>query len=175
MQRVLMQRMRMQRMLMQKILRLSVACSALALIGVKHAHAQASEAESVVQMAVVKELFDAMRAGDSARVRAVFHPQMVSLMSSDVGPDGAGRVRLTPVEAFIKTVGTPHAEVYDERLFNPRVLIDGSLASVWVDYSFLIGPRLSHCGVDVIHIAKVGEAWKIIALSDTRRSTGCQR
>jgi Putative lumazine-binding len=171
----MMHRIQMHRILMQRILRQAVACIALTLISVARTGAQASEAESVVQMAVVKELFDAMRAGDSARVRAVFHPQMVSLMSSDVGPDGAGRVRLTPVEAFIKTVGTPHAEVYDERLFNPRVLIDGSLASVWVDYSFFIGARLSHCGVDVIHVAKVGEAWKIIALSDTRRSTGCQR
>ena len=65
--------------------------------------------------------------------------------------------------------------MFDERLFNPRVLIDGTLASVWVDYSFYLGKTFSHCGVDVVHVAKVGEAWKIIALTDTRRSTGCTK
>jgi hypothetical protein len=139
------------------------------------AAAQASAAESVAQMAVVTELFDAMRAGDSARVRAVFHPQMVAMVSSDVGRDGVARVRMTPVDAFVKSIGTPHAEVYDERLFNPRVLIDGTLASVWVDYSFYLGRTFSHCGVDIFQLAKVGEVWKIVALSDTRRMTGCTK
>ena len=61
--------------------------------------AQASDAETVAQRAVVKELFDAMRAGDSTRIRAVFHPSMVALMTSDVGPDGKGRLRATPEPA----------------------------------------------------------------------------
>ena len=144
-------------------------------LAARPADAQAPASETVAQLAVVNELFNAMRAGDSARVRAVFHPQMKALMSSDVGPDGAARVQATPVDAFVRTIGTPHAEVYDERLYNPRTLIDGTLASVWVDYSFFLGAKLLHCGVDIFHLAKVGEAWKIIALSDTRRTTGCNR
>jgi Putative lumazine-binding len=137
--------------------------------------AQASEAETVAQRAVVTELFDAMRAGDSARARAVFHPSMVSLMTSDIGPDGKARLRATAVDAFVKSVGTPRTEVVDERLFNPRVLVDGTLASVWVDYSLYVGTRFIHCGVDVFHVALIGEAWKIVALTDTRRQTGCTK
>ncbi len=143
--------------------------------GAAPAPAQAPASESVAQMAVVNELFNAMRAGDSARVRAVFHPQMKSMMSSDVGPDGQARVQVTPVDGFVRMIGTPHPEVYDERLSNPRTLIDGTLASVWVDYSFYLGAKFLHCGVDVFHLAKVGETWKIIALTDTRRTTGCTR
>jgi hypothetical protein len=135
--------------------------------------AQASEAETVAQRAVVKELFDAMRAGDSARVRAVFHPSMVALFTSEVGPDGKGRLRSTPIDAFVKSIGTPRPEPIDERTFNPRVLIDGPLASVWVDYSLYVGARFIHCGVDVFHVAQIGDAWKIVALTDTRRQTGC--
>jgi Putative lumazine-binding len=137
--------------------------------------AQAPESETVAQRAVVKELFDAMRAGDSARARAVFHPSMVSLMTSDVGPDGKGRIRATPVDAFVKSVGTPRTDVIDERIFNPRVLVDGTLASVWVEYSLYVGTRFIHCGVDVFHVAQVGDAWKIVALTDTRRQTGCTK
>lgn len=137
--------------------------------------AQASAAESVEQMKVVRELFDAMRAGDSARVRAVFHPRMQALLTSDVGPDGKARVQATPVDAFVRMVGQPRTDVIDERIFNPRVLIDGPLASVWTDYTLFLGSRQLHCGVDVFHVAKDGEVWKIVALTDTRRTTGCQK
>jgi Putative lumazine-binding len=144
-------------------------------VGATAAAAQAADAETVAQRAVVQELFDAMRAGDSARVRAVFHPQMKALMTADTGPDGVARVSATPVDAFVRAIGTPHPEPIDERTFNPRTLIDGTLASVWVDYTLYIGTRFLHCGVDVFHIAKVGTAWKIVALTDTRRTTGCTR
>jgi Putative lumazine-binding len=157
------------------VLATSVALLGVLSIHARPAHAQASAAESVEQIAVVRELFDAMRAGDSARVRAVFHPQMAYLLSSDVGRDGQARVTSSPVDAFVKMVGTPRPQPIDERIFNPRVLIDGTLASVWVEYSLYVGTQFLHCGVDVMHVAKVGDAWKIIALTDTRRTTGCTR
>ena len=124
-------------------------------------------------LAVVKELFDGMRAGDSARVRAVFHPRMVAMTTTEVLPGGEGKVTVTPVEAFVRRIGTPRRDVIDERTFNPRTLVEGTLASVWVDYTLYIGTRLSHCGVDVFQVAKDGGTWKIVALSDTRRLTGC--
>ncbi len=145
------------------------------LAGLRGVQAQAPASETVAQRAVVQELFDAMRAGDSARVRAVFHPQMQYLMTSDVGPDGKARLSATPVDAFVKSAGVKRPEPINERIFNPRVLLDGPLASVWVDYSLYVGARFIHCGVDVFHVAQVGDVWKIAALTDTRRQTGCTR
>ncbi len=136
--------------------------------------AQDTSPDTAAPMAVVREMFAAMKAGDSARVRAVFHPQMVALMSSDVGRDGVARVEVISVNDFVKAMGTPHPAVYDERISNPRVLMDGgTLASVWTDYAFYAGTKFSHCGVDVFHVAKVGTVWKIVSLTDTRRTTGC--
>jgi hypothetical protein len=77
------------------------------------------------------------------------------------------------VDAFVRVFGVARPEAIDERISRPRTLVDGTLASVWANYDLYIGPKFSHCGVDVIHVAKVGTAWKIIALSDTRRTTGC--
>jgi Putative lumazine-binding len=126
-------------------------------------------------MTAVRELFDAMRAGDSARVRAVFHPQTTMLMGAQVNAQGEARIAATPLEAFVKTIGTPHPQPYDERLFNPVVHVDGTLASVWVEYSFYVGTQFSHCGIDAMLLAKSGASWKIIGLSDTRRTTGCTK
>jgi hypothetical protein len=141
----------------------------------RRAVAQDTSPDTIAPMAVVRELFSAMKAGDSARVRAVFHPQMVALMSSEVGRDGQARVSPTTVDAFVKAMGTPHAAAYDERISHPRILVDGTLASVWADFDFYLGEQFSHCGVDIFQIAKVGASWKIVALSDTRRTTGCHR
>jgi hypothetical protein len=159
---------------MRQMLRTALVLT-MSLLGAGALHAQAPASETVAQRAVVQELFDAMRAGDSARIRAVFHPQMQYLMTSDIGPDGKARLSVTPVDAFVKSLGQKRAEAVDERIFNPRVLVDGPLASVWVDYSLYVGTRFVHCGVDVFHVAQVGDTWKIAALTDTRRTTGCTR
>jgi hypothetical protein len=122
-------------------------------------------------LAVVTRLFDGMRAGDSAAVRSTFHPQ--SFLGSAVTRQTGPTVELDSLAVFIRAVGAPHDSVWDERTRNPIVHQDGSLAAVWVEYSFYVGSRFNHCGVDAFQLAKEGGDWKIIALSDTRRRRPC--
>ena len=145
--------------------------AALALLAVLPLAAQSADAEKPAVMAVVTRLFDGMRAGDSAVVRSVFHPK--AQLSTAVVRQGTPSVEFEGIDGFITAVGTPHAEVWDERIKNPQVLIDGTFATVWVDYGFYLGGKFSHCGVDAFQLAKVGTDWKIIALADTRRQQGC--
>ena len=133
----------------------------------------AAEADGRAVMAVVSRLFDGMRSADSSVVRSVFDPRVRMITVST--RNGA---RVTTVEQgadnFAKAVGTPHPDVWDERIANPRVQIDGDLASVWVDYGFFAGPRFSHCGVDHFLLVRNDDgAWRILELADTRRTTGC--
>jgi hypothetical protein len=81
--------------------------------------------------------------------------------------------QLDTVDAFVRAVGTPHAVVWDERIRKTRVELDGPLASVWAEYSFYAGEKFSHCGIDAFQLARDGEAWRIVALTDTRRRDGC--
>ena len=79
------------------------------------------------------------------------------------------------VDDLAKAFGSPRTEVLDERTFNEVVHLDGPLAVVWTEYSFYVGSRFSHCGVDVFQLAQTKEGWKVIALADTRRRTGCRQ
>lgn len=124
-------------------------------------------------LAVVRQLFDGMRAGDSSVVRRVFHPG--ATMMTSMTRNGAGVIQRGTIDDFAKAIGTPHAEVYDERLFNPKVQVDGGLASIWVEYSFWRGSTFSHCGIDAFQLARQGSEWKIIAIADTRRTDGCNK
>jgi hypothetical protein len=120
---------------------------------------------------VVERLFDAMRAGDSAAIRALFEPG--TRLQSVAMRQGALTVSEDSLGMFVRVIGTPHAEVYDERIANERVLIDGPYAVAWVDYTFYVGERKSHCGVDVFQLIRRPAGWRIFGLTDTRRRENC--
>ena len=58
--------------------------------------------------------------------------------------------------------------------FDPEVRIDGGLATVWAEYTFRVNDTISHCGVDAFQLVRTGDGWKILFVSDTRRTTGCR-
>ena len=153
-----------------------LAASAVSPVRALRAQAPANStlaADTTAVMAVITRLFDGMRKSDSSMVRSVFDSRvrMITVTSR-------GGVRRTTVENgadnFVKAVGTPHADVWDERIANEKVFIDGDLASVWLDYAFFAGAKFSHCGVDHFLLVRgEGGAWSILELADTRRTTGC--
>jgi hypothetical protein len=158
---------------MQRVLIGGVAALLLAACGPKRVAGPTVKPEDrAAVMAVVDELFNAMRAGDSTRVRAVFLPG-ATLVTSAVGARGQVIAQRGTVDDFTKAVGTPHAQVFDERLGPPTIHVADGLASVWVDYSFFLGNTFSHCGVDAMHLAKTATGWKIVNLADTRTKEGC--
>jgi hypothetical protein len=122
-------------------------------------------------LAVVKQLFDGMRAADAAKMRAVFHPS-AQLFSSSVR-DGKPQVTVDSIDTFVSAVTRPHTDVYDERTRNEIVHVDGGFASVWAEYAFYRGKAFSHCGIDALHLVRDAEGWKIVSLGDTRRTEPC--
>lgn len=77
--------------------------------------------------------------------------------------------------AFLKSVGTPHPEIWDERIAFDQVLIDDNLASVWTSYQFYVGAKFSHCGVNSFQLVKSNSGWKIVHIIDTRRKQNCNQ
>jgi putative lumazine-binding protein len=144
---------------------------ALTLLSFSAAHAQGAAEDRRAVLAVVRRLFDGMRTGDSAAVRATFHPQ--ALLGTAALRKGIAAFEVDTIDAFVRAVGTSHSEVWDERVRKTRVEIDGPLASVWAEYSFYAGAKFSHCGIDAFQLARDGDTWRIVALTDTRRRDGC--
>ncbi len=128
-------------------------------------------ADTAAVLAVVRGLFDAMRAGDSARVRASFAPE--ALLGTTRERAGTPMFQRDTLDKFVRAVGTPHPDVWDERLRTTAVRIDGPLAAVWTEYGFYAGTRFSHCGVNSFQLARTAAGWRIVALVDTRQRTGC--
>ncbi|KIA94615.1 hypothetical protein OC25_09490 [Pedobacter kyungheensis] len=129
-----------------------------------------NDEESAIKKAV-NNLFTGMKTGDSTVARSAFATGAV--MQTIVNKEGKVSVRNESVDNFIKLIGTPHKDQYDERIVFSKILIDGPLALVWTDYKFYLGDKFSHCGVNSFQLVKGDKGWQIVYIIDTRRKDGC--
>ena len=120
----------------------------------------------------VDKLFTGMRNGDSTAVRSVF-TKTAALTSISKNAADSTVTHKGSVDGFVKAVGTPHKDKWDERIYDVKVLIDGPMAVVWAPYKFYLGDKFSHCGVNVFNLIKTGSGWKINDITDTRRKDAC--
>jgi hypothetical protein len=122
-------------------------------------------------LGVVRQLFDGMRARDTAKMRAQLHPD--ARMASPSTRNGAVSVTVESPDAWLASVARSTGGLLDERITSAVVKVDGALASVWASYTFYLGDRLSHCGVDAFHLVRLPEGWRILDVADTRRRENC--
>ena len=143
----------------------------LLLAGGLSVHAQSNDEQAIT--ATIKTLFDGMYEGDSSKVHSAFTG---AVNTATIFRDKAGAPVLrqeASLDAFLKGVGTPHAEKWTEEFWNVKINIDGDMAQAWCDYAFYLDHKFSHCGVDAFLFHKTKEGWKIFHLADTRKREGC--
>ena len=149
----------------------SVATAALALVSIAPAsRAQNADRDNV--LATVQKLFDAMRTRDTALLSQAFDStgRLVGVSTRN----GPPRVTLTTPAQFGAAISrAPAGDVWNERIYDPEVRIDGDVAQVWAYYTFHRNATFSHCGVDAFMLVRVGATWKITQIADSRRTTGC--
>lgn len=133
--------------------------------------ARAQDPETAMIMATVHKVFDAMRTRDTALLASAFDTT-ARLVG---GPRGNGTsVSLTSPSQFgAALTRAPAGDVWNERIWDPEVRIDGDVAMVWAYYTFHRNGTFSHCGVDAFMLRRVSGQWKITQLSDSRRTTNC--
>lgn len=130
--------------------------------------AQSQKAEKKEVRKVIDQLFDGMRKGDSSQVRKTFLPN-ATLNSSFINKKGEAKLHQDSITSFLNAIGTPHTEIWDERLLSCEIKIDENLATVWTKYAFYIDNVYSHEGVNAFQLVKVAGEWKILIITDTRR------
>jgi hypothetical protein len=130
-----------------------------------------AQSDQQAVMAVVQHLFDGMRTRDTALMRSTVVPTTVLVRAG--GPTGLGDpVALT---AFIDRVGQGTGPGGTERIKDPKIEIEGPLASVWAYFTYTKGgeTKVDHCGVDAFLLRKGPDGWKIFHISDTSRTENC--
>lgn len=116
---------------------------------------------------VVQKLFDAMSTHDANAARELFAPEAVM---ASVGSDG--KPVIVDFGKWVYRLGLSK-DKWLERMWNPKVLQHGQIATVWAEYDFHLNGKFSHCGVDSFSLLKTPTGWKIAYVADTREKTGC--
>lgn len=130
--------------------------------------------EALAVQQVIEQLFNAMRTSDTTALRQVFHEDARLQTALQHPQTKATRLVTESIDNFIAQVGSPHPEVYDERILHYDIKIDRVMATVWTPYRFYIGDKFSHCGVNAFQLFKTTDAgWKIIQIVDTRSKEDC--
>ncbi len=139
-----------------------VAVGMLTAVSFAAAQTPEDEVRSVIDM-----FFDGMRAGDSTMVRSTLLKGAIAQRAGETG------LPTMDFEGFLTAIGTPHDEVWDERIWDVLIMVDGRLASAWMEFAFYLGDTLSHCGVNSMQLYRTDSGWKIAYLADTNRGKQC--
>lgn len=136
--------------------------------GARAASTSADPAAEVV--AAAERLLLALRARDTATLRELMDPgvRFYSLRLDGATP----QLRIFDAEEFLRVVSAS-PEPLVERIWNPRVEVDGPLASLWAEYDFHIGARFSHCGRAAFHFVLRDGTWRLTAETYTVQMTSC--
>ena len=128
--------------------------------------------EGAAVMAPVNAVFAALAARDGQAILPhVGQNGRITLVVDRV--DGARRVG-TPTWAEFTSGLTAGPERFEEQMPNPTVAIDGNIATVWGRYVFKIDGQTSHCGVNHFDLIRRNDAWTIVNLTWSQRTTGCE-
>ncbi len=113
-----------------------------------------------------------MRTRDTALLRQAFDSTARLVGVSTRG--GPAHITLTtPAQFGAAIASAPPGNVWNERMYDPEVRIDGTVAQVWGYFTFHLGSTFNHCGVDAFMLAKVDSTWKITQIADSHRTQGC--
>jgi hypothetical protein len=146
-----------------------LAAASAAVLAQSSAGAQTSDRDAI--LATVQKVFDAMRTRDTVLLAQAFD---TTARLAGVSNRGTPTVNLTsPAQFGAAILRAPAGDVWNERIYEPEVKVDGPVAQVWAYYTFHRNATFSHCGVDAFMLLKVGGAWKITQLADSRRTEGC--
>lgn len=141
----------------------------LASAGLRAPDQQPSPEEAVLE--AVESFFQALQEKDAEGLREVVAPQarIMGIRLSETGPD----LQVTDFQDFIARVVESDVEMKEDD-FDVRVEVRGDLANVWQEFNFFMDGRLTQCGTEAIHLLRFPDGWKILHLSETIRSEGCE-
>lgn len=127
--------------------------------------------EAPVVLATVQRFLSALEANDRAAILAVTRAEGGATAALE-RPDGATAIRHLGWAEFAAQF-TPGRDHFSEGITDPAVEVDGSIAMVWAPYTVKRNGTLSHCGYDHFDLVREAGAWKVLNVTWSQRTTGC--
>ena len=117
---------------------------------------------------IVVTFFKGFHAKDSTIIKSVCAENMIlqSIAESSKG----SQIKNQIPQDFYRSIATiPSTMLFEERVLEYSIQVDGAMADVWTPYEFYVNNKFSHKGVNAFTLFKDNGLWKIVYLIDTRR------
>ena len=139
------------------------------LMFISNAFAQNTKSDDLKNASEIPDkLFAAMKAKNFEGIRAVFTPAG-QLVAIDKPRDGKGisKTRVFTAESFAKAISEAKGGEFIEKMSDKDVRIDGDLAMVSGRYTFYVGDKFSHCGLNTFNLVRTETGWLITNAAST--------
>lgn len=125
--------------------------------------------------AIPDRLFAAMQAKNADAIRTLFTSEG-QLVAIDKPRDGKGvsKTRFFTADAFAKMISEAKGADFIEKMPNKKVEIAGDLAVVSGRYTFHVGEKFSHCGMNTFNLVRTENGW-LIANGASTLEFQCER
>ena len=122
-------------------------------------------------MAPIQAMLAAIEASDGAAILRVTRPEggATAAWEGSGGKRGVERLSWAAFAAGMK----PGAVRYRETLGTPAIEVDGDIAMVWAPYTVLKNGAVDHCGYDHFDLVREAGTWKVLNVTWSQRTTGC--
>jgi hypothetical protein len=121
-----------------------------------------AEAARASVLAVVQRFLDSLAMRDPTACKATLMPEG-QLQAMNEGANGP-TITYRLLGEFAERLST-WKERPLERIWNPTVLVQGRIATVWAPYDFHREGKFTHSGIDVFTLMRAGTDWKIVNLA----------
>lgn len=119
---------------------------------------------------VIVTFFKGFHAKDSTIIKSVCAKNMILQSIAESSKDS--QIKNQSPQDFYRSIATiPSTMLFEERLLDYSIQVDGAMAHVWTPYEFYVNNKLSHKGVNAFTLFKDNGLWKIVYLIDTRRKS----
>lgn len=122
---------------------------------------------------IINTFFEGFHKGDTLIMNTVLlsNATLQSVSTTTKGEDVIDEIHFGNFKTSIAE--RPLNQLWEEKILEYKVSIDGNLAHVWAPYEFYLNGKFSHCGANAFTLVKLSEAWKILHLIDSRRKENC--
>lgn len=131
----------------------------------------AADTDAPAVLAVVQRLLGSLETNDAATVLAVTRPEGGATAALE-RPDGGRAIRHRSWAEFAAAL-KPGPDHYRETISDPAVEVDGDIAMVWAPYVVRRNGAVDHCGYDHVDLVREAGTWKVLDVTWSQRTTGC--
>ncbi|TPG38678.1 hypothetical protein EAH79_15810 [Sphingomonas koreensis] len=130
-----------------------------------------SEPDVANVMTPINAMFAGLAAHDAAAIAAQVRPEGGATVAIE-NADGSRKIEHMSWAEFTAGI-KPSAQQFEERLTDPAVEVDGDIAMAWSPYVFYLDGKAHHCGMDHFDLIRENDAWKVLNVTWSQRTTGC--